>query len=102
MTFGYWLSNSVPMENSFSPLESENSEDKRNEDEEVLNKDGEMVAESYPADKKSKPPPIFISGVQNATSITAETSKGPISFSDIYGPPERTIKQDQLTKFFKK
>ncbi|KAL7291223.1 hypothetical protein TKK_0014836 [Trichogramma kaykai] len=37
-----------------------------------------------------------------ATSVVAETCKGPITFSAIYCPPGRTIKQDQFTKFFQK
>ncbi|KAL7306197.1 hypothetical protein TKK_0001639 [Trichogramma kaykai] len=37
-----------------------------------------------------------------ATSITAETYKNPITFLAIYCSPEHTIKQEYFTKFFKK
>uniref|UniRef100_A0ABD2WZG3 C2H2-type domain-containing protein n=1 Tax=Trichogramma kaykai TaxID=54128 RepID=A0ABD2WZG3_9HYME len=69
---GYWLSNPLPTKNSFSPLENESPEDGVVE---AQSEDGEMAAESNPTDTKIKPPPIFISGVQNVNPLKLKLSE---------------------------
>ncbi|KAL7291222.1 hypothetical protein TKK_0014835 [Trichogramma kaykai] len=69
---GYRLSNPLPTKNSFSPLENESPEDGVVE---AQSENGEMAAESNPTDTKIKPPPIFISGVQNVNPLKLKLSE---------------------------